>query len=91
MSADNIIYIIPFLRADKEVVHRVCEVRVSGAERQLESAMRIGKYTEHTGLDSYQAAKSEARRLRKTLEVLEYGIHDYCLTPVDMQHFTDNA
>jgi hypothetical protein len=91
MSADNIIYIIPFIRDDKRLVHRVCEVRVSGEKYSLEAAMRVGAYTEHIGPDSYQLAKSEARRLRKTLEVLEYGIHDYAADPVNIQHFLDQV
>lgn len=91
MSADNIIYIIPFKREDGVVVHRVCEVRVSGEEFELLDAMKNGKYTEHEGPKSHRSARAGALWLSRELDVCEYGVSEYSTEPVDITHFENKV
>lgn len=77
MSADNLVYALPFQKMTGQVVWRVLEVRLSSLAWELCYAMsteaRYKQFQEFEGPQAAQEAYAAARRLQIKLPVCEYG------------------
>lgn len=77
MSADNLVYALPFKKMTGQVVWRVLQVHLSSLPWDLCYAMsaecRQKLFQEFEGQHGAQEAYAAARRLEDTLPVCEYG------------------
>lgn len=78
MSADNMVYALPFQAEGAERVWRVLEVRLSGIEYELFEKMVASKdseaFKEFAGPNSYTEALLAAHEWERKLDVCEYGV-----------------
>ena len=85
MSADNLVYALPFQKMTGEVVWRVAEVFLSSLPWDLCHLMstesRIKQFQEFDGPDAGRQAHAAALRIARKLPVCEYGT-----TLVDLDH-----
>lgn len=78
MSADNLVYALPFQKATGESVWRVLEVQLSSLPWDLVYAMSsegyVRQFQEFRGENAKCAAIAAARKLERELPICEYGL-----------------
>lgn len=97
MSADNLVYALPFKKMTGEVVWRVAQVWMSSLPWDLCYMMsdqsRRKSFQEFSGEEAAQQAYAAAIRMERNLPVCEYGLSLVEAThePLTMAHLQEQA
>ena len=89
MSADNLVYALPFRKMSGEVVWRVAEVFLSGLAWDIchcmSTSARSNAFKEFKGVDAAKQAHKYAHSFARSLPICEYGTS---ISPESQEPFT---